>query len=98
MNSIVMPLWEGRPPYARGDQAEDRPFLRIFPAADAATGSAMLLFPGGAYSFLSDKSGEQYARWLSAEGICGIVVNFRLGSHGYRYPALLADARRAVKV
>jgi acetyl esterase/lipase len=97
MSGVVIPLWEGRPPHALGDKAEDNPFLTVFPAApEVATGAAMLIFPGGSYSFLSPKSGEQYAQWLAQAGICGIVVHFRLGSNGYRYPALLADARRAL--
>jgi acetyl esterase/lipase len=56
----------------------------------------MLILPGGSYTFLSEKSGSTYAKWLAEEGITGCVVHFRLGSQGYRYPALLADAWRAL--
>jgi acetyl esterase/lipase len=92
-----MPLWEQHPPHSLGGDPHDQPFIEIFrPAADVATGSAMLIFPGGAYSFLSPRSGEQYAHWLALAGITGMVVNFRLGSHGYRYRALLADACQAL--
>lgn len=99
MESIVVPLWPGRPPHAVGDEAVDRPFLEVFrPAPGMATGSAMLIFPGGCYTFLSERSGAQYGRWLAAAGVTGAVVNFRLGAHGYRYPALLADARQAFTV
>jgi acetyl esterase/lipase len=96
---FVVPLWDGPAPHALGDRAEDRPFVEVFrPDPAAATGSVMLIFPGGAYTFLSPRSGEQYGVWLAEAGITGIVVNFRLGSNGYRYPALLADARRAFAV
>lgn len=91
-----VPLWDGPPPYALGDQPHDRPYLDVYlPDPATATGAAMLLLPGGSYTFLSDKSGVQYARWLTNAGVAGIVVNFRLGAHGYRYPAILADGRQA---
>ncbi|MFI6479424.1 alpha/beta hydrolase [Nonomuraea sp. NPDC050663] len=90
-------LWLGRPPHAHGDGADDIPFLDVhLPAPERAGGAAMLLLPGGAYTFLSDKSGIQYAEWLADAGIAGIVVHFRLGSAGYRHPAVLADAWRAL--
>lgn len=93
---LRVPLWDGSPPYALGDEPHDRPHLDVYlPDPATATGAAMLLLPGGSYTFLSEKSGIQYARWLTGVGVAGIVVNFRLGSHGYRYHAILADGRRA---
>lgn len=92
-------LWDGPAPHAVGDRPEDVPFLEVYrPRPQIATGAAMLILPGGSYTFLSEKSGEQYGRWLAASGITGFVLNFRLGSNGYRHPALLADASRAVSV
>jgi acetyl esterase/lipase len=37
------------------------------------------------------------ARWLNAAGIAGFVLKYRLGSSGYRHPAMLHDAARAVR-
>ncbi|MFG1698438.1 alpha/beta hydrolase [Nonomuraea sp. NPDC049309] len=92
-------LWDGEVPHARGTGERDVPFLDVhLPAPDEATGGAMLILPGGAYTFLSEKSGAQYARWLAGNGIAGVVVHFRLGSAGYRHQALLADAWRALEV
>ena len=97
--TLVQPLWDGEPPYGSGREPEDRPFVEVYlPEREIATGAAMLIFPGGAYTFLSDRSGKEYARWLTSAGIAGIVVNSRLGSHGYRYPAILSDAQRAFVV
>lgn len=93
---LRIPLWNGRPPYARGDAAIDLPYLEVYrPDPVIATGAAMLLLPGGSYTFLSERSGARYAEWLAQHGIAGVVVNFRLGSNGYRHPALLADGRQA---
>jgi acetyl esterase/lipase len=90
-------LWDGRPPHALGTRPEDSPWLDVYlPEPGSATGGAMLILPGGAYTFLSPKSGEQYGRWLAGNGIAGLVVNFRLGSDGYRYPAVVADACEAL--
>jgi acetyl esterase/lipase len=90
-------LWRGDAPFAMGGASEVTPCIEIHHAApQRATGSAMLILPGGAYTFLSEKSGSTYAKWLAEEGITGCVVHFRLGSQGYRYPALLADAWRAL--
>ncbi|MFI7633165.1 alpha/beta hydrolase [Nonomuraea sp. NPDC049400] len=92
-------LWDGPAPYACGTEAADIPHLDVYlPEPERATGAGMLILPGGAYTFLSEKSGVQYARWLADAGIAGMVVNFRLGSAGYRYPAILADAWRALAV
>ena len=92
-------LWDGTIPHSLGSGDEAVPHLDVYlPEPDRATGSAMLILPGGCYTFLSEKSGVQYGQWLASEGIVGAVVNFRLGSAGYRYPALLADAWQALAV
>ncbi|WP_328341085.1 alpha/beta hydrolase [Micromonospora sp. NBC_00421] len=89
-------LWDGPVPHGVGPD-EDVPHLDVhLPPPEQATGAAMLVLPGGAYTFLSKKSGLQYARWLATEGIAAAVVNFRLGSAGHRFPALLADAWQAL--
>lgn len=94
---MIVDLWNpGTMPYT-DDAGGPAPFLDVvLPPAEHATGGAVLVLPGGAYSFLSEKSGIQYARWLATEGIAGVVVNFRLGSAGHRYPALIADAWQAL--
>jgi acetyl esterase/lipase len=92
-----MDLWEGTVPHAHGTGDADIPYLDVhMPEPDRATGAAMLILPGGCYTFLSEKSGLQYAQWLATEGIVGALVNFRLGSAGYRHPAMLADAWQAL--
>ena len=46
----------------------------------AATGAAMLVFPGGGYEHLAwDKEGTNVARWLNTLGVSAFVVRYRLG-------------------
>ncbi len=42
--------------------------------------------------------GQGYAEWLADNGIAGLVLKYRLGSKGYRHPAMLQDAARAVRL
>lgn len=94
---VRVPLWPDGPPYALGDAPQDHPYLDVcLPDPATATGAAMLCLPGGCYTFLSPKSGIDYATWLAANGIVGVDVHFRLGSNGYRWQALYADARQAL--
>jgi len=56
-----------------------------------------VICPGGGYGGLADHEGSQYARWLNELGIASFVLKYRLGSGGYRHPAMLQDAARAVR-
>ncbi len=46
---------------------------------------------------LAPHEGEGYARWLAGLGLHAWVLQYRLGPHGYRHPAMLHDAARAVR-
>jgi len=46
---------------------------------------------------LSVHEGEGYAKWLAQNGITAFVLKYRLGSDGYRHPAMLQDAARALR-
>jgi acetyl esterase/lipase len=93
------PLWPDGAPGALGKEAKDIPTLTLFlPAADKATGAAMVICPGGGYGGLADHEGSHYARWLNQQGIAGFVLKYRLGSGGYRHPIMLHDAARALRI
>ncbi len=94
-----LPLWPAGAPGALGDKEDDRPTLTPFlPAADKATGAAIVVFPGGGYGGLAPHEGAGYAEWLAENGIAAFVLKYRLGSKGYRHPAMLDDAARAVRL
>lgn len=56
------------------------PTLTVFKADPAiATGSAVIICPGGAFQFLSiDSEGYQVAEWLNKHGITAFVLKYRL--------------------
>lgn len=95
----AFPLWAKDTPGALGaDPVKDIPTLTpFFPAADKATGAAVVICPGGGYGGLAAHEGRDYALWLNAHGIAGFVLKYRLGSAGYRHPAMMNDVNRAVR-
>lgn len=96
-NQIV--LWpEGGAPGAIGKEPQDTPTLTPFIAPkDRATGAAIIVFPGGGYSHLSDiKEGSAVAEWLNSLGITAFVLKYRLGMR-YHQPAQMQDASRALR-
>lgn len=91
-------LWPNGAPGALGDRPEDKPSLTPFLATSAAaTGSAVVVCPGGGYAHLANHEGAPVAQWLNTLGIKAFVLKYRLGSNGYRHPAMLQDAQRALQ-
>jgi acetyl esterase/lipase len=92
-------LWPGDAPEAKGKACEDTPTLTIFtPRRGAANGSAVVIFPGGAYRALAgDLEGGEIADWFTARGFRAFVLSYRLTSNGYVLPVPLLDARRAIQ-
>lgn len=56
---------------------------------------AMIICPGGGYSFCAEAEGEKVARWLNFFGVNAFVLNYRVAP--YRHPAPLIDAKRAIR-
>jgi acetyl esterase/lipase len=92
------PLWADAAPGALGKTVDDIPTLTPFLPATNATGAAMIICPGGGYAKLAPHEGRDYARWLSSHGLACFVLNYRLGTNGYRYPIPLLDAARSLRL
>ena len=77
----------------------DKPTMTIYlPAKEKATGSAVVIFPGGGYQRIAiDHEGCQVARWLNELGIAAFVVDYRHRGRGYGHPAPIQDAQRAIR-
>jgi acetyl esterase/lipase len=96
INSI--PLWPAGAPGALGHSTNDLPTLTPYvPDATNATGAALVICPGGGYQHLAPHEGNDYALWLNQHGVTCFVLKYRLGANGYRHPAMLNDAARAVR-
>ena len=94
-----IPLWPDGAPGALGGTTNDVPTLTPYlPEPTNTTGAAMVICPGGAYGVLAPHEGNDYALWLNQHGVTCFVLKSRLGSHGYRHPAMLQDAARAVRL
>jgi len=97
--SNEIPLWAEGAPGALGKEEKDIPTLTPYLVDPAkASGAAIVIFPGGGYGGLAPHEGKGYADWLTTNGFSCFVVKYRLGSQGYRHPAMLNDAARAVRL
>lgn len=96
----LVKLWPNGAPGALGDDPEqDVPTLSIFlPKPELATGSAVVVCPGGGYARLAvDHEGREVAEWLNSIGVAAFVLKYRLGPR-YQHPTMLNDVNRAVRV
>lgn len=91
---LILPLWEGIPPFQMDMELEEEhlqeeilrisnvqtPSLEVYlPDEHLATGKGVLIFPGGGYTILAyEWEGTEFAKWLNSHGIAGIVVKYRL--------------------
>jgi acetyl esterase/lipase len=95
----VLKLWPAGAPGAKGtDPDKDVPTLTVWlPKPESATGSAVVVCPGGGYAMLAvDHEGKQVADWLNSLGVAAFVLKYRLGPR-YHHPAMLQDAARAIR-
>jgi acetyl esterase/lipase len=102
MKAVTTPrtvvLWPDGAPGAIGKEDGDVPTLTIYlPAAPQATGSAIVVCPGGGYGGLAmDHEGHQVARLLTSRGIAALILKYRLGPR-YHHPAMQQDVLQAIR-
>ena len=91
-------LWPDGAPGAAGATDLDKPSLTVYlPPADRATGTAVVVCPGGGYGFLAvDHEGRQPAGWLTRHGVAAFVLRYRIAPR-YHHPAPMQDVRRALR-
>ncbi|MGJ5817540.1 alpha/beta hydrolase [Paludibaculum fermentans] len=66
------------------------------PDPSTATGTAVIIAPGGGFVWLSiDSEGHDVAQWLAARGIAGIVLKYRLLQVEGQEPAQVTQAATA---
>ncbi len=117
----VVPLWpagapgsearKGEPEAVDGDKVSNihHPSLTVYlPPADRATGTAVIVVPGGGHRFLvMNHEGYNVANWLVQRGIAAFVLKHRLGKDAaapegkspYQWDQHgLADGQRALRL
>jgi acetyl esterase/lipase len=93
----TQPLWPEGAPGAKGTKPEDIPSIQLYqPPADKATGSAIVVCPGGGYRNLAQHEGHNVAVWLNSIGVTAVVLKYRLAPN-YAHPAMMQDALRAIR-
>jgi acetyl esterase/lipase len=81
-----------------------KPSLTVFlPPADRATGTALIIAPGGGHQFLNfDQEGTYVAEYLNSIGTAAFVLKYRLAREpGSTYKVeehALADGQRAIRL
>ena len=86
-------LWPGEAPYAAQSPGQAAPSIAAYPAAGAPT--AVVVCPGGGYSYKAEHEGGPIAQMLNRGGISAYVLDYRV--HPCHPMAPLADAARAIR-
>lgn len=115
----VVRLWEGAAPGSEGIETAEtkrlsdggdhvvsnvhQPSLTVYLPAQAATGAAVVIAPGGGHRELwMDHEGYNIADWLSRHGVAAFVLKYRLarvkGSAYQIEEHSLADTQRAIRL
>jgi acetyl esterase/lipase len=100
----VLPLYPDSIPNCKVSLKDtEKPTLTVYlPPADKATGTAVIIFPGGGYgTIVTHTEGTPIAQAFIKEGIAAIVVKYRLPDAGKmrdKSMGPLMDAQQAMKV
>lgn len=94
---IRLSLWSEEAPLGDGKSEKvNVPITVHLPEPERATGTAMVICPGGGYGGrVVEGEGHGIARWLNAHGIAGVVLEYRLPAGDYHRPLL--DVQRALR-
>ncbi|MFM8274861.1 MAG: alpha/beta hydrolase [Gemmata sp.] len=97
------PLWGDTVPGPNSAEKDNIPTLTAYlPAADKATGAAVVVCPGGGYSGrATGHEGKEIAEWLTARGVAAFVLKYRTVNESKikapLAPGPMLDVQRAVR-
>ena len=97
MQIITLPLWPtGGPNNPPANQPQPR--LEIYQPTgfDPKPRAAIIVCPGGGYSFLAPHEGDPFAALFAAHGFVSAVLYYRVAP--WKFPAPQADACRAIRL
>ncbi len=89
------------PPIIRVSNVSE-PALAVYqPAPEKATGTCVVIFPGGGYNILAyNHEGTEIADWFNSFGVTAVVVKYRVPRRAElpKHLAPLQDAQRAIRL
>ena len=89
-------LWEDKVPYYEENAGQDKPYITPYLLEDGKEHGAMIVCPGGGYTWLAPYEGEPVAKRLNELGFNAFVLTYRLAP-AYHMPVMLLDAQRAIR-
>jgi acetyl esterase/lipase len=94
-----IPLWADGAPGEPATKPADEPALFLYrPADTSASGTAVIVCPGGGYGHLAiDKEGSRFADWLNSFGVTVFVLQYRHHGTGHMHPVPMLDGQRAIR-
>ena len=91
MSIETMKLWEKVP-----GMCEETPMITAYTPDEKKTDAAVVILPGGGYTWRAPHEGQGYAEFLNDNGITAFVVDYRVSPH--RFPLPLLDSRRGIQL
>src|ERR1039457_5288114 len=83
-------------PLRADDIDPDPSSITIYLPSKGATGTGVIVCPGGGYMQLSmEKEGSKVAEWFNSLGVAAFVLKYRLGPK-FHHPSQLDDAQTAI--
>ncbi len=105
---VELPLWQNVPPNSNklsGPEKDlgngrignvSKPTITVYPA-DKPNGTAIVMCPGGGYSYVATKhEGHDMAAWFNEQGIAFAVLKYRMPNGNPEVP--LSDAKQAMRI
>ena len=80
----------------RSGKTSPQPTIECWLPEKSRNGIGLVILPGGGYGCLAQHEGKGYAEYFCKAGIASFVVSYRLGSQGFRHPAMLEDSLSAI--
>jgi acetyl esterase/lipase len=91
-------LWDKGAPGAPPTKPQDEPELYVKLPTGPATGTAVIILPGGGYGSLAmTYEGLDVGDWLGSFGVTAFVLKYRMHGTGHMHPIPMMDGQRAIR-
>lgn len=92
----VIDLWPDKPQVESSDASDKAQMTVFLPEQKRATGRAVVICPGGAYSHLAmEHEGTDWAPFFNQQGIAVFVLKYRMPHGNHNVP--VSDAEEAIR-